>query len=72
MRLGVAYLAGAFVRSEAAIVAAGTFGMLNGFFLTRLPNPLNIISVGSVALITGVAMRAALGRRMPPRSPGSP
>ncbi|GAA2701388.1 hypothetical protein [Actinoplanes palleronii] len=62
---GVAYLAGAFVRSHAAIVVAGTFGMANGFFLTRLPNPLNVISVGSVAFITGVAMRAALGRRMP-------
>ncbi|GAA3338425.1 hypothetical protein GCM10020358_18440 [Amorphoplanes nipponensis] len=62
---GVAYLAGAFVRSEPAIVAAGAFGLLNGFFLTRLPNPLNIISVGVVALITGVAMRAAQGRRIP-------
>ncbi|SDT46715.1 hypothetical protein [Actinoplanes derwentensis] len=62
---GVAYLAGAFVRSPAGIVVAGAFGMLNGFFLTRLPNPLNVISVGSVALITGVAMRVALGRRVP-------
>ncbi|BEL07952.1 hypothetical protein Q0Z83_061430 [Actinoplanes sichuanensis] len=62
---GVAYLAGAFVRSQAGIVVAGAFGMLNGFFLTRLPNPLNVISVGSVALITGVAMRVALGRRVP-------
>ncbi|MEV4706339.1 hypothetical protein [Actinoplanes sp. NPDC049316] len=62
---GIAYLAGAFVRSEAAIVAAGAFGVLNGFFLTRLPNPLNIISVGSVALITGIAMRVAQGRRVP-------
>jgi arabinofuranan 3-O-arabinosyltransferase len=62
---GVAYLAGAFVRSQTGIVVAGAFGMLNGFFLTRLPNPLNVISVGSVALITGVAMRVALGRRMP-------
>ncbi|MEU8656677.1 hypothetical protein [Actinoplanes philippinensis] len=62
---GVAYLAGAFVRSQTGIVVAGAFGMLNGFFLTRLPNPLNVISVGSVALITGVAMRVALGRRVP-------
>ncbi len=62
---GIAYLAGAFVKHEAAIVAAGAFGLLNGFFLTRLPNPLNIISVGSVAFITGVAMRVALGRRVP-------
>ncbi|MEV6601502.1 hypothetical protein AB0M36_32315 [Actinoplanes sp. NPDC051346] len=62
---GVAYLAGAFVRSHAAIVAAGAFGLLNGFFLTRLPNPLNIISVGSVALITGIAIRVAQGRRVP-------
>ncbi|WP_244945091.1 hypothetical protein [Couchioplanes caeruleus] len=62
---GIAYLAGAFVRSEAGIVAAGAFGVLNGFFLTRLPNPLNIISVGSVALITGIAMRVAMGRRVP-------
>ncbi|WP_305789449.1 hypothetical protein [Symbioplanes lichenis] len=62
---GIAYLAGAFVKSEPAIVAAGAFGLLNGFFLTRLPNPLNIISVGSVAFITGVALRVALGRRMP-------
>jgi arabinofuranan 3-O-arabinosyltransferase len=62
---GVAYLAGAFVRSELAIIAAGAFGLLNGFFLTRLPNPLNIISVGSVALITGIAIRVAQGRRVP-------
>ena len=62
---GIAYLAGAFVRHPAAIVAAGAFGLLNGFFLTRLPNPLNIISVGSTALITGIAMRVAQGRRMP-------
>lgn len=62
---GVAYLAGAFVRSQPAIVAAGAFGLLNGFFLTRLPNPLNIISVGSVALITGIAIRVAQGRRVP-------
>ncbi|AGL14297.1 hypothetical protein [Actinoplanes sp. N902-109] len=62
---GVAYLAGAFVRNQAAIVTAGCFGLLNGFFLTRLPNPLNIISVGSVALITGIAMRVASGRRVP-------
>ena len=62
---GVAYLAGAFVRSEAGIVAAGAFGVLNGFFLTRLPNPLNIISVGSVALITGIALRVAMGKRVP-------
>jgi arabinofuranan 3-O-arabinosyltransferase len=62
---GIAYLAGAFVRSELGIIAAGTFGVLNGFFLTRLPNPLNIISVGAVALITGIAMRVAMGRRVP-------
>jgi arabinofuranan 3-O-arabinosyltransferase len=62
---GVAYLAGAFVRSEAGIVAAGAFGVMNGFFLTRLPNPLNIISVGIVAFMTGIAMRVALGRRVP-------
>ncbi|BFU44728.1 hypothetical protein [Krasilnikovia sp. MM14-A1004] len=62
---GIAYLAGAFVRSQVGIVAAGVFGVLNGFFLTRLPNPLNIISVGSIALVTGIAMRVALGRRMP-------
>ncbi|GAA2487741.1 hypothetical protein [Winogradskya humida] len=62
---GVAYLAGAFVKNEFAIVAAGAFGLLNGFFLTRLPNPLNVISVGSVALITAIAMRVAQGRRIP-------
>ncbi|AEV85688.1 hypothetical protein ACWT_4666 [Actinoplanes sp. SE50] len=62
---GVAYLAGAFVRSGPGIVVAGSFGMLNGFFLTRLPNPLNVISVGSVAFVTGVAMRVAQGRRVP-------
>jgi arabinofuranan 3-O-arabinosyltransferase len=62
---GVAYLAGAFVRNQVAIVAAGSFGLLNGFFLTRLPNPLNVISVGSVALITAIAIRVAQGRRVP-------
>jgi arabinofuranan 3-O-arabinosyltransferase len=63
--VGVAYCASAFVRSEPAIVVAGAFGVLNGFFLTRLPNPLNIISVGSVALLTGLAIRIAQGRRIP-------
>lgn len=67
---GVAYLAGAFVRSQPAIVVAGAFGILNGFFLTRLPNPLNIISVGSIALLTGVAMRVAQGRRFPAPAAG--
>ena len=62
---GVAYLAGTWVRSEAAIIVAGAMGILNGFFLTRLPNPLNIISVGSIALLTGAAMRVAQGRRIP-------
>lgn len=62
---GVAYLAGAFVRSATGIVVAGAFGVLNGFFLTRLPNPLNIISVGALAFLTGIAMRVALGRRVP-------
>ena len=64
--VGVGFLAGAFVRSELAIVAAGTFAVLNGFFLTRLPNPLNIISVGSIALITAVAVRVGQGRRISP------
>ena len=64
--VGVGFLAGAFVRSEIAIVAAGTFAVLNGFFLTRLPNPLNIISVGSIALITAVAVRVGQGRRISP------
>ena len=36
-----------------------------GFFLTRLPNPLNIISVGTLAIMTGVAIRVAQGRRIP-------
>ena len=62
---GVAYAAGAVVRSEWGIVLAGTFAVLNGFFLTRIPNPLNIISVGTVALITGIVMRVAQGRTMP-------
>jgi arabinofuranan 3-O-arabinosyltransferase len=60
--VGTAYAARAIVRSEPAAVAAGTFAVLNGFFLTRLPNPLNIISVGSIALLTGLALRVARGR----------
>jgi arabinofuranan 3-O-arabinosyltransferase len=63
---GIAYAARAFVRSDTAVVVAGMFGVLNGFFLTRLPNPLNIISVGCIALITGIAIRVAQGRRIPP------
>jgi arabinofuranan 3-O-arabinosyltransferase len=63
--VGTAYLAGGFVRRGPAIVVAGAFGLVNGFFLTRLPNPLNIISVGSVALLTGLAVRVAKGRRIP-------
>ena len=60
--VGTAYAARALVKSEPAAVAAGTFAVLNGFFLTRLPNPLNIISVGSIALLTGLALRVARGR----------
>ena len=62
---GVAYAAGALVRSEWGIVLAGTFAIMNGFFLTRIPNPLNIISVGTLALLTGIAMRVAQGRTVP-------
>ncbi len=62
---GVAYAAGAIVRNEWAIVVAGTFAVMNGFFLTRIPNPLNIISVGTVALLTGIALRVAQGRTVP-------
>ena len=43
----------------------GTFGVLNGFFLTRLPNPLNIISVATIALVTGIALRVARGTTVP-------
>lgn len=64
--VAVAFAAGAVVRSEPALVVAGTFGVMNGFFLTRLPNPLNIISVATVALLTGIALRVAQGRRIPP------
>ena len=64
--LGVAFAAAAVVRSDLAVIVAGTFGVMNGFFLTRLPNPLNIISVATVALITGIALRVAAGRRIPP------
>ena len=62
---GMAFVAGALVRSNTAVVFAGTFGVMNGFFLTRLPNPLNIISVATIAIITGLAIRIALGRRIP-------
>ena len=63
--VGVAFAAGAVVRSDLAVIVAGTFGVMNGFFLTRLPNPLNIISVATVALITGIALRVARGQRVP-------
>lgn len=63
--VGVAFAAGAVVRSDLAVIVAGTFGVMNGFFLTRLPNPLNIISVATVALVTGIALRVAQGRRIP-------
>jgi arabinofuranan 3-O-arabinosyltransferase len=62
---GVAFLAAAFVQHRTGVVAAGIFGICNGFFLTRLPNPLNVISVGSAALVTGLAIRVARGRRIP-------
>ena len=60
--VGVTYAARAIVRTEPAAIAAGTFAIMSGFFLTRLPNPLNIISVGSIALLTGLALRVARGR----------
>ncbi len=62
--VGTAYAARALVTSELAAVTAGTFAILNGFFLTRLPNPLNIISVGSIALLTGLGLRVAKGRSL--------
>jgi arabinofuranan 3-O-arabinosyltransferase len=67
---GTAFAARAFVRSDTAVVVAGLFGILNGFFLTRLPNPLNIISVAVIALVTGVALRVAQGRRVHPAVAG--
>jgi arabinofuranan 3-O-arabinosyltransferase len=63
--VGVAFAAGAVVRSDLAVIVAGTFGVMNGFFLTRLPNPLNIISVATVAVVTGIALRVAKGQRVP-------
>ncbi len=64
--VGTAYAAAAIVRSPTAVVVAGSFAVMNGFFLTRIPNPLNIISVGTVAIFTGMALRVAQGRRIPP------
>ncbi len=64
--VGVSFAAAAVVRSDLAVIVAGTFGVMNGFFLTRLPNPLNIISVATIAILTGIALRVAQGRRIPP------
>lgn len=64
--VAVAYCARFFVRNEFAVVVAGMFAVLNGFFLTRLPNPLNIISVATIALLTGLALRVAAGRPISP------
>ncbi|MEI2715463.1 MAG: hypothetical protein V9E98_00430 [Candidatus Nanopelagicales bacterium] len=69
--VGTAYAAAAIVRSPTAVVVAGSFAVMNGFFLTRIPNPLNIISVGTVAIFTGMALRVAQGRRIPPAVGGS-
>ncbi len=62
--VGATYAARALVRNEPATVMAGAFAVLNGFFLTRLPNPLNIISVGTLAVVTGLALRVAAGRNI--------
>jgi arabinofuranan 3-O-arabinosyltransferase len=62
--VGATYAARALVRNEPATIAAGTFAVLNGFFLTRLPNPLNIISVGTLAVVTGLALRVAAGKKL--------
>jgi arabinofuranan 3-O-arabinosyltransferase len=62
--VGATYAARALVRNEPATIAAGAFAVLNGFFLTRLPNPLNIISVGTVAIVTGLALRVAAGKKL--------
>ena len=61
---GVAY-GGRHRPERMGIVLAGTFAVMNGFFLTRIPNPLNIISVGTLALLTGIALRVAQGRTVP-------
>ena len=63
--LGVAFATAALVRNNVAVVMAGSYAVMSGFFLTRLPNPLNIISVATVAFMTGLALRAAQGRRVP-------
>ena len=62
--LAVASVVAVFTRNRLAIFAAGSFAVLNGFFLTRLPNPLNIISVGSTALVAAVGLRVAKGQKV--------
>lgn len=64
--VSVAYCVRFFVRNEFAVILGGMFAVLNGFFLTRLPNPLNIISVATIALLTGLALRVAAGRPISP------
>ncbi|MGV1003624.1 MAG: hypothetical protein ACOYEV_02415 [Candidatus Nanopelagicales bacterium] len=63
--VSAAYAAAGIVRSRVALVFAGSFAVLNGFFLTRLPNPLNIISVGVICLTAGIALRVGAGARIP-------
>lgn len=62
---GVAAFAAGFTRSRTAVAFAGLLGVFNGFFLTRLPNPLNIVSIASCALVGAVLVRAANGKRLP-------
>ena len=62
--LSVAAFAARFTQDRVAIVVAGTFGICNGFFLTRLPNQLNVISVGVCALTAAIILGAAQGRRV--------
>ena len=64
--VAVAFCVRFFVKNDFAVVVGGMFAVLNGFFLTRIPNPLNIISVATIALVTGLALRVAAGRPISP------
>ena len=62
----VAYLARAFVDDPTVVAIAGLFGVFNPFVLVHLPNLLPVLWIGIVAALSGMVLRAARGRPVPP------
>jgi arabinofuranan 3-O-arabinosyltransferase len=63
---GAAYLAAGWVRHPLAAAAGGLLAVFNAYVLCWLVNPLPSLAIGLTGLLTGMAVRAAAGRRVSP------